>query len=42
MKFHRPDCTSVEKIKAENKEEYMGKRSKLIEEGYEACKSCKP
>ena len=42
MKFHRPDCTSVEKIKAENKEEYTGKRSKLIEEGYEACKSCKP
>ena len=42
MKFHRPDCTSVEKIKAENKEEYAGKRSKLIEEGYEACKSCKP
>ena len=33
MKFHRSDCTSVEKIKAENKEEYTGKRSKLIEEG---------
>ena len=42
MKFHRPDCDSVKSIKAENREEYTGEREKLINEGYEACKSCKP
>lgn len=42
MKFHRPDCDSVKSIKSENREEYTGEREKLINEGYEACKSCKP
>lgn len=42
MKFHRPDCESVKNIKSENREEYTGEREKLIDEGYEACKSCKP
>ena len=42
MKFHCPDCDSVKSIKAENREEYTGEREKLINEGYEACKSCKP
>ena len=42
MKFHRPDCDSVKNIKSDNRKEYTGKREKLIEEGYEACKSCKP
>lgn len=42
MKFHRTDCDSVKNIKSENWEEYTGEREKLINEGYEACKSCKP
>ena len=42
MKFHRPDCDSVKNIKSENRKEYTGEREKLIDEGYEACKSCKP
>ena len=42
MKFHRTDCDSVKNIKSENREEYTGEREKLINEGYEACKSCKP
>lgn len=41
-KFHRPDCSSAGKIKAENREEYKGSRETLIAEGYEACKSCNP
>lgn len=42
MKFHRTDCDSVKKIKSENRKKYTGEREKLIDEGYEACKSCKP
>ncbi len=42
MKFHRTDCDSVKNIKSENRKEYTGEREKLINEGYEACKSCKP
>ena len=42
MKFHRTDCDSVKNIKSENRKEYTGERGKLINEGYEACKSCKP
>ena len=42
MKFHRTDCNSVKNIKSENRKKYTGEREKLIDEGYEACKSCKP
>ena len=42
MKFHRTDCDSVKNIKSENRKKYTGEREKLIDEGYEACKSCKP
>ena len=42
MKFHRPECASVSKIKAENREDYNGSREKLVNDGYEACKSCNP
>ena len=42
MKFHRTDCDSVKNIKSENRKKYTGEREKLIDEEYEACKSCKP
>ncbi|MFV0529790.1 MAG: DNA/RNA non-specific endonuclease [Lachnospiraceae bacterium] len=41
-KFHRPSCTSVKKMKEENKAEYTGGRQELLKRGYEACKICVP
>ncbi len=41
-KIHRPDCSSVDDIKPENKEEYSGSIDELIAKGYTACKSCDP
>lgn len=41
-KFHKPDCKSVKKMKAKNKEEFNGSRDELIAEGYEPCGSCRP
>lgn len=41
-KFHNPDCSSVDDIKAKNKSEFTGTRDELIEEGYEPCGRCRP
>lgn len=41
-KFHLPDCAGVQDMKESNKKEYVGSRKDLIEEGYEACKNCRP
>ena len=41
-KFHKPDCSSVSSISAENREDYTGTRAALMEEGYEPCGNCKP
>lgn len=41
-KFHLPDCTSVAKIKDENKENYYGSRDTLIRQGYSPCGQCNP
>ena len=41
-KFHTPECSGVSKIKASNKQNYTGSREKLIDEGYEPCKTCNP
>ena len=41
-KFHKPSCSSVEKIKESNKVERIATRSELMEEGYSPCQSCKP
>lgn len=41
-KFHEPDCSSVDDMKEENKQEYEGTREQLIEQGYEPCGRCKP
>lgn len=41
-KFHLPDCKNASSMSEKNKEEVKEKRSKLIEQGYEACKTCNP
>lgn len=41
-KFHKPECSSVDDIKAKNKSEFTGTREQLIEEGYEPCGKCRP
>lgn len=42
MKFHKPDCSSVNQISPVNKKKFKGKRKELIKMGYEPCASCKP
>lgn len=39
--FHKPDCTSVEKTKKENRV-YFSDREELIKKGYTPCKRCNP
>ena len=41
-KFHDPACSSVGKIKAENREYFSGERQELLTQGYEPCKVCNP
>ncbi|MBS5334196.1 MAG: DNA/RNA non-specific endonuclease [Anaerovoracaceae bacterium] len=41
-KFHLPDCSSVKKIKPENREETKTSRSSLINMGFEPCGNCNP
>lgn len=41
-KFHKPSCSSISKIKQENKEVYKGSRDALISQGYDSCKKCNP
>ena len=41
-KFHYENCSSVNSMKAENKEEYVGAREDLLKQGYEPCKNCSP
>lgn len=41
-KIHLPTCSSVKKIKEENKEEYTGNINDLLSNGYSACKKCNP
>lgn len=41
-KFHLESCSLVNNINSKNKKEYDGNRDKLISDGYEPCKVCKP
>lgn len=41
-KIHLPSCSSVKSMKEENKAFYKGSKNELLEDGYEACGSCKP
>ena len=41
-KFHYPSCSSVNRIKSYNREDYYGTRDELINMGYEPCGNCHP
>lgn len=41
-KFHRPDCSGVDSMSAENRQDYTGTRQSLIDQGYSPCGTCKP
>lgn len=41
-KFHRPDCPSVQQMKAKNREYTNASRDTLIKQGYTPCANCKP
>lgn len=42
MKFHTPDCSSVEKISSKNRKDVQISRTDLLSEGYAPCKICNP
>lgn len=41
-KFHKPDCSGADDIKAENKKTYKGTAKSLLDNGYSKCKRCMP
>lgn len=41
-KFHYPNCSSVEDMKAKNRRDYNGTRDEIISMGYSPCGRCKP
>jgi len=42
MKFHLPECQSVQKISQENYQEFHGTGEEALELGYSPCGNCKP
>ncbi len=41
-RFHLPSCSSVDEMKAANREDYFGTRNELLAQGYKACGRCNP
>ena len=41
-KFHLPDCSGVASMSPGNREEFVGDRQTLIDQGYSPCGTCKP
>ena len=41
-KFHYPSCSSAEKIKDSNRQEFHGTRDELVSRGYSPCGRCHP
>lgn len=41
-KFHKPECTSVQKMKESNRWDYTGTRESVQQMGYEPCGQCRP
>lgn len=41
-KIHKPTCSSIADIEDKNIEGYKGKLQDLLDQGYTACKKCKP
>lgn len=42
LKFHKPECSSVNQMSEHNKGEFSGTRGELISQEYEPCKNCNP
>ncbi len=42
MKFHNPDCSSVDRMSEKNKEYFTGSRQEIINRGYDPCGNCNP
>ncbi len=42
LRFHYPDCGSVQDMKEHNRKAYHGSREELIEQGYRPCGNCRP
>ena len=42
MRFHTPDCGSVNNISKANRKDFSCNRDELIKQGYKPCGSCKP
>lgn len=42
QKFHKPECSGVDKIADKNKMEITCTRDELLQWGYEPCGSCNP
>ncbi|MBO4297893.1 MAG: hypothetical protein J5998_03765 [Clostridia bacterium] len=42
LKFHRPDCRSVQDIKPQNRMDYTGPRDNVVAAGYVPCQRCNP
>ena len=42
LKFHKPDCSSINQMSEHNKGEFSGTRDEMIAQGYEPCKNCNP
>ncbi len=41
-KFHKPDCQSVQDMRAKNRKEFFGTRQEAVEAGYQPCGACRP
>jgi competence protein ComEC len=42
LKFHRPDCSSVTEMNANNRKDVTMSREEIINQGYSPCKRCNP
>ena len=42
MKFHRPNCISIDKMNESNKVYLNGSRDDAVSRGYKPCERCKP
>lgn len=42
LRFHLPECPSVQDMKEKNRKEFFGAREELLEEGYSPCGRCNP
>lgn len=40
--FHKPDCSSAQRMKEENKKQIKATRASMIDQGYSPCKQCNP